>query len=356
MKTDWDQVDLRNVCDSDESEALLNEVNLSTVIGDCCGKPLTCDIPFLVDLTERINDQSIMDIVETWSREVPGIKVAMRYSDACKFPGKLTSNCILEIDSTEIDSGILDGMEIGAFYVDIGKIYYRLAQYSPSITLGDNKNTQTRTVRKTKGTIDMNYSEDIPVEKWINSIRLLRPNIPFGIRLPANYIERDCVFASKHEIDFIILDCRDTSSRRNAVLPSMAAITRAKHIFSKLSCEGITVITGIPAEENFCLLKLFALGACMVLLPNQQEKSDLDEMEKHFSSPKEIAFKLAELKQGLYHCGCQNLKEIRKEHLITSSPVINRNTGISMVYSADPVVLPFYNIKRHSSRENTTEK
>jgi len=363
MKTDWNQVDIRNVNDGHESETLQEKIDLNMIIGECCPGPLTCVVPFLVDLTERNDDQDILEIKETWSQEFPEIKVAMRYSNVYKFPAKLTSDCILELDGPEIDTRILKSMKVGAFYIDIGKAYYKLEQSNSPIIKGDtDKDTELRTIWKTESIIDMNccYREGRCIDKWISLIRRLRPNIPFGIRIPANYIERDCVFASRVGIDFIILDCRDTSCKENAVIPSLAAIARAKHILSKLSCDGITVITGIPPVESSSYVKLFAMGARMLLFPDQKERYSQEKRKgrKEYSdySPGEIVSAFAELKQSLHRCGCRNLKEIGMEHLVTPSSVISSYTGIAMTYAPDPVVLPFYSIKKQATRGSIQEK
>jgi len=345
--TEWDHIEIRKVRDSHAAE-LSEDPDISREIGACCPESLVCNVPFLVDLSEEENT----DIREKeGSREgrISGLKEVVRYSEAEKFPGKLTRNSMVELDGPDVDTEVLTAMNTGACYVDLGQVYYNLGQEDEMVLRTGTEKVSGEGApffRKGKGIIDMSRfcEEGARVREWLLLLRGLRPEIPFGIRVPANYIERDCILAATCDIDFIILDCSDTVSRKeSSVIPVLAALARVQRILAKLKSEEITVLTGVPPVDSPDYLKLFAMGAGMLLIPG--------------TGVKEAGRAVSGLKQSLYQCGCHTLKEAGKEHLVTDSSVISNYTGIAMTYTPDPVILPFYNLKRNNkARNNKTEK
>ncbi len=354
--TDWNQIVLRNVRNTSLPEIRYKDIGVNVVLGPWCKRPLSFGMPFLLDFTDGNPEEKRARMPGAGHCGDENPKLLVSYSACDESPWLLNRDCILELDGPEIDTVILATMNIGACFVDLTEVYYKLDGYNndplshPDITRG----TELPFYRNTKRTIDLRpfYSRDSHVDQWVSLLRRLRPDIPFGIRIPANYIERDCILAASCEVDFIIIDCPDAEgkdSKPTRVVPSLPALSRVSRILSRLSCGHISVITGVPSMDIGDYLKLFAMGSDLLMFsyPKDMEYGT-GEKEGKGDADRAMSSALDKLKQAMYRCGCTSLNEAGMKHLLTGSSVISSFTDIAMLYEPDPVILPCFNIKRKS--------
>lgn len=349
-KMDWDQILLRKVSNITLPSKYLDKVDTSVVIGKGCELPMVCNTPFIFEIDE--------EHFSSQSHYPNDCNFLVSYKTMEKESLQINRNYILELNGDIIDTKLLKGLEIGAFCIDLNPIYSTLMQYNQSHSACIKKGMKLPIYHSEKNKIDLSklYNQKYSTGEWVMALRKLRSEVPFGIRLPANFIERDVILSLTCEADFIILDCSDSIMKKenviHPIIPSLPAISRIKKILSKLNNQDITLIVGMPCQSDDIYLKMFALGAGLILI-NNTVSGELCNEEEAICQQKDIA--LEQLKKNILECGYNDLNEITKDSLVTDDLKISELTDIASVFDPDKVCLPCYNIKRKfRSREFTS--
>ena len=364
---DWDQILLRKVANVSLSDSHIDKVDTTVVIGKGCDFPMLCNTPFILEISE--------EHFSSQSNFLHDCNFLVSYSAIREKPSLVNKNCILELNGDTIDLDLIKKLSPGAFYIDLRWIYITLMQYDQAHT-NIKKRMRLPVCQDQNNEIDLLklFNMKHSTGEWVFSLRKLRPDIPFGIRVPANFIERDVILALTCEADFIILDCADSMMKStNAVYPlisSLSAIARVRKILAKLNNHDVTLILEMPGLSISKYLKMFALGSGLILLNNEyselpcmnNKEEQMPAVENDICFPVENEklericqlkdFALHQLKLNILECGCNHLSDIGKEKLLTTSSAVKEFTEIASVYDADNVCLPCYNIKKKvKSRE-----
>ncbi len=359
---DWDQILLRKVINVPlPYHSHINKVDTTVVIGKGCESPMVCKTPFILETpAEQLLSQNLFP---------NDCNFLVSYTAARKNPSLVNKNCILELNGNTIDPQLLKKLSPGAFFINLSQIYSTLLQYDQTRS-GIKKTIKLPVCQDQNNEIDLSKLFDMEhsPEEWVFSLRKLRPDIPFGIRVPANFIERDVIFALICEANFIILDCVDsTINETHAVRPlisSLPAVSRTRKILYKLNNHDITLILGMPDLPVSKYLKLFALGGGMIVLNNTHDVlDDIEDEEKQVQKALKESYCLAvndksericqlknialqQLRLNILECGYNRLSDIGKANLLTTSFAIKEITEIASVFDADNVCLPWFNLKK----------
>lgn len=233
----------------------------------------------------------------------------------------------LKIIYEEIEKDILNE-DKGAFLIDLSDNYEYI-----QISEEDKKSSQLP-----------NYLLSL-----ISKIRSLCIENPLGLRVPANYIERDIIFANLCNADFIIFDCSDSLSQKhsNTTISSLPAIVRAHNMKEKLHVENFCIAISSPPVASHDYLKLIALGLDFIYfenIPEQQQYKLYSESDASINKPSSEIISI--LKKNLYQCGYSCILDIKKCCLVTQSYRLSKLTGIANSFDQDPINIPFYKFKR----------
>lgn len=359
---DWAQILIRKVANIPLTEERSTNIDISVTIGNRCKAPMFCDSAFILEMCEDLclqpNEQLLYDnFICSYKRMADTFPI-------------LNKRCMLDLDGDTLDVNLLKRSTIGAFFISLSSAYSSFSksenQYYHRIIYG----AKLPVCSSQKGIIDVRKILNLKyfTIEWIYSIRQLRKDIPFGIRIPANFIEQDLILAMFCEADFVIFDCTDTvnqEDRTTPQVPSMATIIRAVNILTKLNCD-IKIIIRTPNIFYNDYLKLFALGVSLVIIkgPERQFKDQshleseikAEEIQSH-SNFSELDLKricelrekaCSQLKNDIHECGSSKLSEISKKNLLTMSTMIRDLTKIPTVTDSDSVLLPFYPVRTNS--------
>ena len=274
----------------------------------------------------------------------------------------LNKDCILKLDGARLDLKRLKEISVGAYLLDLTGIYSSLLQYEDQKRYLDMDDENTRSFYESSGILNLELSgeQGKRIGEWILSLRKLFFDTPLGIRIPANFIERDIVLAATWDIDFIVLECTDAindNSIQNVVLPSLPALARAVNMINKLPRNNIRLIMREPFR-NVNHLKMFALG-CTGLIMNEANFAasmmNVDNTPSVLEGKPKSAYEVINdslnvLKRDLHFCGCNNISKANKTLLLTSSEAIKNSTSINHIFDPDLISFSYYNLNKTSKR------
>jgi len=364
---DWGQILVRKVINLSAQDIQSVDVDISVVIGNLCTTPMLCDSAFIL----RFPEEHLLA-----SDALPPVESFIcSYKKIEKTPWLLTKKCILDLDSDTLDVKLFEKLEIGAFFVNISSVYAGFSQYGNQDYQKIKRGYKLPEYQSIEGVINLKklFGLKHSLAEWIYSIHKLRPDIPFGIRMPANFIERDVILAVFCEVDFIILDCPDTlpepCEKSTPLVPSLAAIVRIVSILSKLNSLDVKIIVGTTTMFPSDCFKLLALGASLILIDrtslqyskcdNHLNEQDCVKPELQISGDNVFEYMCDlnrkacdQLKKDIMECGCGKLAEISKANLLTTSFKVKEFTEIPTIADADSVSLPLYHIKPVNKRKS----
>ena len=369
---DWDQILIRKIIDSSLRDSQSTDVDITGIIGCRYSNSMFCNSAFIM----KLPDEALVQ-----SEAVPShCNFICSYKKVRNSLWVLNKSCILDLDADTLDLNQLKELNIGAFFINVSGFYSGLSEYGTQSYQKIKQGFDLSLYQQSDDIVDMLklFKLNHSVVEWVYSIRKLRSDIPFGIRIPANYLERDIILAMFCEVDFIIIDCSDTlfvpKGGAPSLIPSLAAITRAVRILSKLNRMDVKIIIGAPNISLSDYFKVFALGASFVLINGtiQQIKAgdychftkSLEEAEiidpiyrSELNWICEVNDKAcAQLKRDILECGYQKLSDISKTNLLTTSTMIKDLADIPTVADPDSVSLPLYHIKSDIKRNSVDLK
>ncbi|MBW8323798.1 MAG: hypothetical protein K0M50_03445 [Prolixibacteraceae bacterium] len=344
---DWSQILTRKVANIPLTEERSTNIDISVTIGNRCETPMFCDSAFILEMCEDLCFQP--------NELLQDDNFICSYKKMANAFPIFNKRCMLDIDGDTLDVSLLKRSTIGAFFISLNSAYSSFSksenQHYHRILYG----AKLPVCPSQKGIVDVRKILDFKyfTVEWIYSIRQLRTDIPFGIRIPANFIEQDLVLAMFCEVDFVIFDCTDTVMQGDSItpqVPSLATIIRAVKILTQLNCD-IKIIIRTPNMLSGDYFKLFALGVSLVLIkdPDRQfnDHSHFTELDlKRICELKEKA--RAQLKNDIHECGSTKLSEVSKKNLLTTSTMIRDLTNIPTVTDSDSVLLPLYHMRSNS--------
>ena len=359
---DWAQILIRKVSNIPLTEDQSKNIDISVTIGSRCEAPMFCDSAFILEMCEDLciqpNEMLQFDnFICSYKKMIDALPI-------------LNKRCILDIDGDTLDVSLLKRSTIGAFFISLSSAYSSFSksenQYYHRIIYG----AKLPVCKTQKGIIDVRKILDLKyfTVEWIYSIRQLRTDIPFGIRIPANFIEQDLILAMICEVDFVIFDCMDTimqGERITPQVPSLATMIRAIKILTNLNSD-IKIIIRTPNMLSGDYFKLFAVGVSLVLIKdNDRQFKDQCHLEsekksediRSHSNFAELDLKRicelkekarSQLKNDIHECGFSKLSEVSKKNLLTTSTMIRDLTNIPTVTDSDSVLLPLYHMRSNS--------
>ena len=356
---DWTQILIRKVVSSPLTAEEFMHIDISVTIGNRCETPISFDSTFLL---ETLHESFLYP-----NELLLNHNFICSYKKIEKISAVLNKRCMLDIDGDTLDVNLLKELTIGAFFINLSKVYSSYSKYENQHYHRILYGAKLPVCPSSKGIVDVRKILNLKyfTVEWIYSIRQLRKDIPFGIRIPANFIEQDLILAMFCEVDFVIFDCTDTvrqGDRTTPQVPSMATIIRAVKILSKLNYD-IKIIIRTPDMFFDDYLKLFALGVSLVLINDPihqsndlsylESKQNMEGMENHSQFVELELMRICELKEkacaqlknDILECGCSKLSQISKKNLLTTSAMVRDLTNIPTVTDPDSVLLPLYHTK-----------